>query len=163
MILQRTSNAGAPHTSQRRSASPFTAVCGADLALSIPRAHRTIEAKKSHLLARGGSEILKDHHGRVPPGGSGDAPSRMRAAPADVQSGDQGPIGRPTGERPEGEELVRGHVDLIDASAGQTPFPFHVEGREDLPPLDRMSGIWSERGGGREAPCAIARPCGVPG
>src|SRR6266480_1924682 len=150
MILHRTSNAGAPHTSQRRSASPFTAVCGADLARSIPRAHRTIEAKKSHLLARGGSEILEDHHGRVPTGGSGDAPSGMRAAPAEVQSGDRGPIRRPTGERPEGEELVRGHVDLIDASAGQTPFPFHVEGRENLSPLNRMSGIRSERGGGLE-------------
>src|SRR5439155_1306328 len=125
-------------------------VCGADLALSIPRANRTIEAKKSHLLARGGSEILEDHHGRVPTGGSGDAPSGMRAAPAEVQSGDRGPIGRPTGERPEGEELVRGHVDLIDASGGQTPFPFHVEGREDLSPLDRMSEIRSERGEGLE-------------
>src|SRR5205823_1390497 len=150
MILHRASKAGAPHTSHRRSASPLTAVCGADLARSIPRAHRTIEAKKSHLLARGGSEILEDHHGRVPTGGSGDAPSWMRAAPAEVQSGDRGPIGRPTGERPEGEELVRGHVDLIDASAGQTPFPFHVEGRENLSPLNRMSEIRSERGEGLE-------------
>src|SRR5213078_1912421 len=76
--------------------------------------------------------------------------SGMRAAPAEVQSGHRGPVRRPTGEWPEGEELVRGHVDLIDASAGQTPFPFHVEGREDLPPLDRMSEIRSERDEGLE-------------
>src|SRR5437667_8107571 len=147
-------------------ASDFESRCSAHVAaevgLSIHRglrrrlglfhstAHRTIEAKKSHLLARGGSEILEDHHGRVPTGGSGDAPSWMRAAPAEVQSGDRGPIRRPTGERPEGEELVRGHVDLIDASAGQTPFPFHVEGRENLSPLNRMSEIRSERGEGLE-------------
>src|SRR5438874_13701299 len=162
MILHRTSNAGAPHTSQRRSASPFTAVCGADLARSIPRAHRTIEAKKSHLLARGGSEILEDHHGRVPTGGSGDAPSGMRADPAEVQSGDRGPIRRPTGERPEGEELVRGHVDLIDASAGQTPFPFHVEGRENLSPLNRMSEIRSERRRGSRGSCRRPPPSDRP-
>src|SRR5438094_9155832 len=39
---------------------------------------------------------------------------------------------------------------MIDVSAVQTPFPFHVEGREDLPPLDRMSEIRSERGEGLE-------------
>src|SRR5881396_2396272 len=118
--------------------------------------------RKGHLLDRSHSKVPKDHHGRVPAGRSRDAPSGMRAAPAEVQSGHRGPIGRPTGERPEGEELVRGHVDLIDASAGQTPFPFHVEGRENLSPLNRMSEIRSERRRGSRGSCRRPPPSDRP-
>src|SRR5947209_10696623 len=91
-------------------------------------------------------EVVEYDHRRVAARCARDAPSRVSAAPAEVQPSYGRPVAGPAGERPEGEQLIRRHVGLIDATAWEAPFPLHVERRDDLPCFDRMRYVRSEPG-----------------
>src|SRR5881296_862289 len=72
-------------------------------------------------------EVLEGDHRRIAARSPGDASSRMGAAATEVQSPHGRPVAGPSRHRSEGEQLVRGHVGLIDAATGEAPLPLHVE------------------------------------
>src|SRR2546425_13134729 len=113
----------------RRSSVPrFGAVSTRSAPPSCGWAMAVSDEKPRSIRSRAKSvEVLEDDHRRVVARCPCDAATGMRAAAAEVQPPDGRPIARPSGYRSEGEQLVRGHVGLVDAAAGEAPLPLHVE------------------------------------
>src|SRR5438445_355410 len=130
MTLQFRSKVGPPQTSHGSSVVGPTIRSGFDPfgAAVIPRGMAISDEKPRGFRSRPKSgEVLEDDHRRVATWCPGDAAAGMRAAPAEVQPPNGRPIAGPSGYRSEGEQLVRGHVSLVDAAPREAPLSFHVE------------------------------------
>src|SRR5256885_4744476 len=160
MTLQFRSYVGPPQTSHGSGAAGVAALSdfvaldaavmpkghgdrGRKASLSIRPLDRKLRLGTVWSRAKPG-EVVEYDHRRVAARCARDAPSRVSAAPAEVQPSYGRPVAGPSGERPEGEQLVRRHIGLIDAAAREAPLPLHVERRDDFPRFDRMGHVRSK-------------------
>src|SRR5436309_14737314 len=85
--------------------------------------------------------VLEDRVGAIVPGSAAHPASGMRAGAAQVQPRHRRAVIRPTGHRPEGEELVRAHLPMRLVRFRQAEPALQVERRDHVAGEDRLREV----------------------